>query len=176
MSRAFVRERDGDEPPEAPAETPVSEHRNLVTRRGQALLEAELARLERAQADAAADRATLARVARDRRYVLRRLSSAEVVEATQAGAGEPARVAFGSAVTLGLADGRTVTWRIVGEDEADPAHGRIAWVAPVAGRLVGLARGDEVVLPAGPAEVLAVDPTPEPVPDATASDIAGSAP
>jgi transcription elongation GreA/GreB family factor len=169
MSRAFVRERDGDEPPEAPAETPVSEHRNLVTRRGRSLLEAELARLELALADAAADRATLARLARDRRYVLRRLSSAEVVELVQAAAGEPVRVAFGSAVTLGLADGRTVTWRIVGEDEADPAHGRIAWVAPVAGRLVGLAAGDEVVLPAGPAEVIAIDPTPEPVADAPAS-------
>jgi transcription elongation GreA/GreB family factor len=169
MSRAFVRERDGEEPPEAPAETPVSEHRNLVTRRGQSLLEAELARLELALADAATVRATSARLARDRRYVLRRLSSAEVVETAQAGAGEPVRVAFGNAVTLALADGRTVTWRIVGEDEADPANGRIAWVAPVAAKLVGLAAGDEVVLPAGTAEVIAVDPTPEPVVDAPAS-------
>jgi len=190
MSRAFVRERDGDEPAEAPAETPVSPHRNLVTRRGRALLEAELARLDTAIAaiaaagegggdnagGAAADgRDTLARLARDRRYVLRRLASAETVDPPAVAGGEPVRAAFGSAVTVRLADGRTPTWRIVGEDEAEPARGRIAWVAPVAAQLIGLAAGDEVMLPAGRAEVLAVDPTPEPLPAGAGSPATAAA-
>lgn len=171
MSRAFVRE-DAEAPPEPLAETPVSPHRNLVTPRGLALLSAELARLDAALAsiptvDAAAPAgpetaAEAARLSRDRRYVARRLASAEVVPNSGTDDGE-ATVTFGCSVTLALAGGRRVRWRLVGEDEADPAHGRIAWTAPVAGLLLGLGIGDEVVLPAGPAEIVAIDAAPEPV-------------
>ena len=170
MSRAFVREPDGDTPPEPPAETPVSPHRNLVTPRGLALLQAELARLDavlaRPEADDAPDRA---RVARDRRYFARRLASAEPVAPHADGEGEPT-VTFGYAVTLALPGERRVTWRIVGEDEADPSRGRIAWTSPVAGLLTGLGVGDEVVLPAGAAEVVAINTAAEPLPDPSTGD------
>jgi transcription elongation GreA/GreB family factor len=183
VSRAFVREPDGDTPPEPLAETPVSPHRNLVTQRGLALLQAELARLDVALAqESAGDSAgaqrsedpvdghsTVAHLSRDRRYVARRLATAEAVVVPAAADGEQT-VTFGCLVTLALSDGRRVSWRIVGEDEADPAHGRIAWTAPVAGLLTGLGVGDEVRLPAGPAEVIAVDPAPEPVPDTATGD------
>ena len=177
-----MREPDGDTPPEPLAETPVSPNRNLVTPRGLALLQAELARLDDALSQATNDDTTggrdgdtadghsrAAHLARDRRYVARRLATAEPVVVPAAADGEPV-VAFGCAVTLALAGGRRVTWRIVGEDEADPARGRIAWTAPVAGLLTGLAVGDEVRLPAGPAEVIAIDPAPEPLPDTTTGD------
>lgn len=164
MSRAFVREPDGDTPPEPLAETPVSPHRNLVTPRGLALLQAELARLDAALAGAAGDAAELAPLSRDRRYIARRLATAEPVALTPAADAEKT-VAFGCAVTLRLANGRRLTWRLVGEDEADPSLGRIAWTAPVAGLLSGLGVGDEVRLPAGAAEVIAIDDTPEPIPD-----------
>jgi transcription elongation GreA/GreB family factor len=36
---------------------------------------------------------------------------------------------FGTAVTLRREDGREQTFRIVGEDEADPAHGTISYVS-----------------------------------------------
>ncbi len=170
MSRAFVREPDGDVPPEPPPETPVSPHRNLVTARGLSLLQAELARLDamlsRPEGDDASDRA---RLARDRRYVARRLASAEPVVPHGEGDGE-ATVAFGCAVTLALAGGRRVTWRIVGEDAADPARGRIAWTSPVAGLLIGLGVGDEVALPAGAAEVVAIDTAAEPFPEPSTGD------
>jgi transcription elongation GreA/GreB family factor len=183
MSRAFMREPDGDTPPEPLGETPVSPNRNLVTQRGLALLRTELARLDEALAvgsaaapaggdlaeNAADGHSRAAHLARDRRYVARRLATAEPVVVPAAADGEPV-VAFGCAVTLALADGRRVTWRIVGEDEADPARGRIAWTAPVAGLLTGLAIGDEVRLPAGSAEVIAIDPTPEPLPDTTTGE------
>jgi transcription elongation GreA/GreB family factor len=165
VSRAFVREPDGDRPPEPLPDRPVSPHRNLVTPRGHALLVRELARLDAALGAAAGgDADERARLSRDRRYVAHRLATAETVAAAPGTDGE-AEVAFGGQVTLALADGRRVVWRIVGEDEADPAHGRIAWTAPVAGLLTGLAAGDEVTLPAGPATVVAVDPRPEPLPD-----------
>ena len=183
MSRAFVREPDGDTPPEPLAETPVSPHRNLVTPRGLALLRAELARLDAALADSAMGdsaggeqnaetgdgHSPASHFSRDRRYIARRLATAEPVVVPAAAEGAQT-VSFGCAVTLDLANGRRVSWRIVGEDEADPAHGRIAWTAPVAGLLIGLGVGDEVRLPAGMAEVVSVDPTPEPVPDPPAGD------
>ena len=44
-------------------------------------------------------------------------------------------VRFGGSVTIERDDGRTQTWRIVGEDEADPATGSVSpCLAPVARR------------------------------------------
>lgn len=68
---------------------------------------------------------------------------------------------FGVAVTLRLSDGRTVTYRIVGEDEAEPEQGRIAWTTPVAQMLLGAEVGEERRLPSGFAEILDLDPQPE---------------
>jgi len=53
-------------------------------------------------------------------------------------------VAFGSTVTFSRADGRVQTYRIVGEDEADPKAGSISFVSPVARALMGKAQGDVV--------------------------------
>ena len=156
MSRAFVREGDGDD--DALPDRAPSPHRNFVTRRGLALIDAEIARLRAAAAEAGDDRAAVARLARDLRYLLARRSSAEPVEPPA----DATAAAFGTAVTIAFADGRSRTFRIVGEDEADPAAGRIAWVSPVARLLLGRGAGDVVDLPAGEAEVVAVDPTPEP--------------
>ncbi len=64
-------------------------------------------------------------------------------------------------MTLRRADDSLATFRIVGEDEADPAAGRIAWTAPVARALLGSRPGDLRALPTGEVEVLAIDATPE---------------
>ncbi len=53
-------------------------------------------------------------------------------------------MAFGSTVTFSRADGRVQTYRIVGEDEADPKAGSISFVSPVAKALIGKAVGDVV--------------------------------
>ena len=68
MSRAFVKELE-DAVEELP-ERPISPHPNLVTAEGLARIEAEVTRLqqEHAAAQAANDRAALARAARDLRY------------------------------------------------------------------------------------------------------------
>ncbi|MQT12852.1 GreA/GreB family elongation factor [Segnochrobactrum spirostomi] len=155
MSRAFVKESDGAE--DLP-ERPVSPERNLVTRRGLALIEAEIAAGREAltSATAAGDRAGIARASRDLRYWTTRRANAEPVDPPGGAA-----VTFGVAVTVETEAGARRTFRIVGEDEADPTAGRIGWTAPVARRLMGREIGDEVTLPAGPAEIVAIESAPE---------------
>lgn len=63
---------------------------------------------------------------------------------------------FGSVVTLAKAGGGKLEFRIVGEDEADPARGKISYVSPIARRLIGAAVGEELTLPDGAAEILAI--------------------
>ena len=55
-------------------------------------------------------------------------------------------VAFGSTVTFNRDDGRVQTYRIVGEDEADPKVGSISYVSPVARLLMGKSVGDVVTV------------------------------
>ena len=155
MSRAFVKEsEDGAEGAELP-ERAVSPHRNLVTEAGLAQIGAAVRRLEAelAEARSGADKAAIARCQRDLRYWQRRRASAELVPAAPAGE----RVRFGSTVTLRLADGTERRLTIVGEDEADPAAGTIAYVAPVAAAMIGAEPGDTVATGAGEGEILAID-------------------
>ena len=49
-----------------------------------------------------------------------------------------------------------VEFRIVGEDEADPANGKISYVSPIAKLLIGAAVGDEIALPDGAAEIIGI--------------------
>ena len=74
---------------------------------------------------------------------------------------DPGRVVFGASVTVARADGTEASFRIVGEDEADPSAGRIAWTAAVAQALLGSEPGDVRVLPTGEVEVLRVATAPE---------------
>lgn len=89
---------------------------------------------------------------RDVRYLTERLRTAQLVP-------NPASsetIAFGSTVTFSRADGRVQTYRIVGEDEADPKQGSISFVSPVARSLMGKAVGDVVGSGAQEIEVLAI--------------------
>jgi transcription elongation GreA/GreB family factor len=159
MSRAFVKEHDADPGVLALPDRPVSPHRNLVTRRGLRLIERKVARQENdlARAIAAADREALGRAARELRYWTARLASAEVAEPDP----ESDHLVFGMAVTVLREDQTEATFRIVGEDEADPSTGRIAWTAPVVQALLGSRPGDLRQLPTGEVEVLSISGTPE---------------
>jgi len=153
MSRAFVKEPDGDTPDVLP-ERPVSPHPNLLTRAGLAAMEAELARLDAAHAAAvrAGDKPAIAATQRDLRYWTARRASAQLVE-TPAGTGQ---VQFGCTVTIARDDGRKQTFRIVGEDEADPRQGTLSHVSPLARALFGKAVGDVAEAPGGDVEILAI--------------------
>jgi transcription elongation GreA/GreB family factor len=158
MSRAFVKEDDAGTPL---PDRPVSPHRNLVTRRGLRVIEEELARHQRdlARAQAAADREAAGRASRELRYWSARRASAEVAEPDP----DAESVVFGTAVTLLRDDDTQLALRIVGEDEADPTTGRIAWTTPVARALLGSRPGEARELPTGTVEVISIDPAPEPV-------------
>jgi transcription elongation GreA/GreB family factor len=156
VSRAFVKELDGLEAEENLPELRISEHRNLVTARGLELIEAEVRRLEAALGDARAaqDGATIARLARDLRYWTARRSTAEVAPLPA----DASKVRFGTSVTLRRADGIAVTYRIVGEDEAAPAEGRISYVSPLARALLGHGTGETVPFAESEAEIIAISP------------------
>jgi transcription elongation GreA/GreB family factor len=53
-------------------------------------------------------------------------------------------------------DGRQHTYRIVGEDEADPSRGTISYVSPVARALIGKKIGDVVRAGTSDAEVIEI--------------------
>jgi transcription elongation GreA/GreB family factor len=154
MSRAFVKEPDGGGDIEDLPDRPVSPHPNLVTERGLKLIEAELEGLRSryAEAQRKQDRSAVAQVSRDLRYWTRRRAGAQVIEPPH----RPDKAAFATRVTIRREDGREQRFVIVGEDEADPAQGFIAYVAPMARALLGRKVGDLVEAPGGEVEIVAV--------------------
>jgi transcription elongation GreA/GreB family factor len=64
-------------------------------------------------------------------------------------AADKSKVYFGATVTVRRDDGRAQTFRIVGEDEADPARGTISYVSPLARAVLGGIVGDAVEVPGG---------------------------
>jgi transcription elongation GreA/GreB family factor len=154
MSRAFVKEPDGAEAFEELPDRPISEHPNLVTPQGLAQIEDNLTRLheQHAQAQSAGDRAALASVGRDLRYWTARRSTAQVMPAPE----DTEKVQFGSTVTIVRDDGRRQTFRIVGEDEAEPAQGTLSYASPVARGLLNKAVGDVITAGSGEAEVVEI--------------------
>jgi transcription elongation GreA/GreB family factor len=152
MSRAFVKESDEtfDELPDRP----ISPHPNIVTAEGLAAIEATLARLqqEHAVARASSDRAALAVLAREVRYWASRRASAQVVATPPT----LTKVQFGCTVTILRDDRSSQTYRIVGEDEADPSRGTISHVSPVARALVGKKIGDIVRVGKSDLELVAI--------------------
>lgn len=135
MSGAFTKEQDDDDLREDLPDRPISPHRNLVTPEGFAQIEAELARLhvELDAAQAQGDKHAVARAARDLRYWSARRSSAEVVHRIA----DVSQVRFGHLVVIEDVTGKRQSFRLVGEDEADPTKGLIPYVAPIAKELMG---------------------------------------
>ena len=137
MSRAFVKEID--DAPEPPlADRPVSTAPNRVTRRGARQIEDAVASLQSRLA-MGIDASMTPALKRDLRYWSARLASRQIVECDD----NPTVVGFGAQVTIRRGQRISVV-RIVGEDEADPATGRIAWTAPLARALEGAEAGEDV--------------------------------
>ena len=158
MSVAFTKEDSA----ETAAETVlpdrvISPHPNLVTQSGLRALEEQLRAAREAceAANAIEDinerRRISASPLRDLRYFSERVRTAKLMPDPPA----DGVVIFGSLVTFSRDDGRTQRFRIVGEDEADPAAGTMSYVSPVARVLMGKAAGDLVSL--GGREIEIVD-------------------
>ena len=157
MSRAFVREPDGDQVAEDLPELPQEPIPNRVTPLGLKDLGARLAKLENerdrlAGHDDMVERSKLAHVERDLRYIEGRIYHAELVEPGD----QPSdRVAFGAVVKVADEAGKNHTYNIVGEDEADFDAGKVSWVSPLARALIDATVGDVVTWkrPAGDIEL-----------------------
>jgi transcription elongation GreA/GreB family factor len=158
MAVAFTREEDYEAQAADLPDRPISPHPNLVTASGLAAIEAELAAARAAYSAAqarggvAADRTAMARATRDLRYWSARRGTAQLTEPDA----EADTVQFGRSVEIERDDGRRQAFRIVGEDEADPAQGSISYVAPLARALLGKGVGDTATVGDAEVEVIAV--------------------
>ena len=128
MSRAFVKEDERET--EVVAKRPQRQHPYYVTPEGYEQLGQQLA-----AAQASGD-------ARAAEQVQERIDAAIVVRPEE----QPADVVrFGAAVTVESPDKKRTTYRIVGEDEAEPLKGRISWLSPLAQALLEHRKADRVV-------------------------------
>ncbi len=158
MSVAFTREEDLEARAADLPDRPISAHPNLVTAEGLAALDVALAEAQRAYVaakaagDVSVDRTALARATRELRYWSARRGSAQLTQPAL----QPDFVQFGAVVRIAREDGRVQTFRIVGEDEADPAAGLISYVSPLAQALLGKAIGETVTVAGSEAEVVDV--------------------
>jgi transcription elongation factor GreA len=76
-----------------------------------------------------------------------KLSMAEVIDTSRLESN--GRVVFGAIVELEAEDStETVTYQIVGEEEADIKEGLVSYTSPIARALIGRAEGDEVTVSA----------------------------
>ena len=158
MSVAFTKEQDSESAAADLPDRPISPHTNLVTASGLAKLDNALAEaraaysLAQAHGEVQADRTAMARATRDLRYYAARRASAQLVETDTANLA----VQFGSRVSFDRSDGRRQSFRIVGEDEADPTLGAVSYASPLARALLGKIVGDEAEVAGGSVEIVAI--------------------
>lgn len=157
MSVAF--RRDGDEEHLEPKfEIPIPPGPNLVTPDGQALIDTKVEQITAAVAAlvaAGAEQPQIDKARRDLRYWQTRQITAELVPVP---GGET--VEIGTRVTF-RHNGQVRELTITGDDEADPAAGRIAFSAPLARALLGAEPGELLAFAERPdaLEVLTISAT-----------------
>lgn len=134
MSVAFRRESD-EEHLEPKFDIPIPPGPNLVTPRGLALIRAKVTELE-ALVPTLTEEQALADAKRQLRYWGTRQATAQPVPVPD---GET--VEIGCTVQLRL-NGKTREIAIVGDDEADPAAGLLAFSAPLARAMMGATEGE----------------------------------
>lgn len=145
VSRAFVKEPDGDEVGDDTPEKAQSRYPNLITPAGLEKLMARIAALESERAAARPDdpiaQQHLKSVERDLRFLQGRLERAQPIDpATQ----PTDEVAFGATVEVIDDDDKKRRFTIVGEDETDAQAGLVSWVSPLAQALLKAKIGDVV--------------------------------
>jgi len=158
MSRAFVKELDGDDADSGVPERPQSEHPNYITAAGLTAMQAKFdAMRERrqqleSQPEELSAKSELQSLKVELSYLEKRLQSAIPV---QPGEQDGDAIRFGATVELLDENGDRHAFTIVGEDEADVARGHISWVSPLGRELLNRTTGDAVIWrrPAGDLEL-----------------------
>jgi transcription elongation GreA/GreB family factor len=149
MSRAFVKEQDGNIAEDDVPERPQSPQPNYVTPLGLEMLRVQHRQLAQQHAQLNASGGAEARrtreyleVERDLNFISGRLERAILVDPS----GQPKdEVHFGAEVEVRDAAGQVQRFEIVGEDEADVASGKVSWASPLARAMIGAQVGDVVV-------------------------------
>jgi transcription elongation GreA/GreB family factor len=125
-----------------------------VTEAGLADIEASLDRFEAAHRAAAeqGDREAAAMALREVRYWRARRASAEVVKPSE----DKSKASFGLTVTVRRDDGREQSFKIVGEDEADPSRGTVSYLSPLARAVLAHGPGETIMIANSEAVILDV--------------------
>jgi transcription elongation GreA/GreB family factor len=146
MSRAFVK-NDGDVP-EEPVERQPSGRPNYVTPAGLKALKARLGELTALRAGLLAAKKpgeqgslALRQAELDLGYYEGQVKRAILVDHRGLAAAD---ARFGAAVRVADESGAEKEYSIVGEDEADPAAGKLNWASPLAAALIGARAGTEI--------------------------------
>lgn len=147
MSRAFVKEPEGDQAEEELPERPQSSNPNYITPAGLTRLHERIEALRgreqvlAASADALSAKNELSSLRAELRYLEKRVQAAIPVDpAAQAGD----EIRFGATVEVEDETGQRHVFTVVGEDEADPDAGRVSWVSPLGRALLNRRVGDVV--------------------------------
>ena len=145
MSRAFIKESDGDNVVNTFPERTHSDVPNYISREGLELLQAKVRRLETGltalNTSPSIDKPSqIERTKQDLRYHRERVRRAIPTDTPET----PDSVQFGVTVILLDEDNDTYQFTLVGEDETDLETGRISWASPIARLLMGHRMGDEV--------------------------------
>ena len=125
-----------------------------MTEAGLADIEASLDRFEAAHRAAAeqGDREAAAMALREVRYWRARRASAEVVKPSE----DKSKASFGLTVTVRRDDGREQSFKIVGEDEADPSRGTVSYLSPLARAVLAHGPGETIMIANSEAVILDV--------------------
>jgi len=149
MSRAFVKEPDGDQAEDDLPDLPQSDEPNYITLNGFNMLQNKYKQLLDQKILFSAGKENLTaktevkQVERDLRYLKQRLERTIVVDpSTQSND----QIRFGATVTVLDEDDQIMQFTIVGEDETCAATGRISWSSPLGRALIGKQQGDIVYL------------------------------
>lgn len=131
MSRAFVKEPDGDQISDDQPEWPISTHVNYVTAVGLEQLNNRREQLLKEQQTLTDDldnmsaKVSLNQIGRELRYLNARLATAQLIRQTDP---ESHIVSIGSTETMIDEHDTSHKFTIVGEEEADIKVGKISWI------------------------------------------------
>lgn len=162
MSKAFVRETDGDEEELSPSLALPAGAKNYITPAGHKRQKDELEELVKRErpriveivswAASNGDRSEngdyiygkrrLREIDRRIRFLTKRIESAEVVDPLRQGDND--QIFFGAQITIADEEGVESSYTIVGVDETDATKGRISWISPLARAVIKAKVGDTV--------------------------------
>ncbi len=162
MSKAFVKESEGDEDLDRDEESEaLPAGKNYMTPQGHKRMQDELKELkyktrpevtqivswaagngDRSEnGDYQYGKKRLREIDRRLRYLGKRLRSAEVIDPLHV---KSDQVLFGATVKIADEDGNEKVYSIVGVDEIDIPKGKISWMSPLANALLKAREGDVV--------------------------------